>query len=69
MDKDTFKDDGIGEVGDCWHLNIFNPKLPGSHSSGLLGQNQEARGVEVSDQVQQAAKSKQEAELRETKAE
>ena len=70
MDKDTFKDDGIGEVGDCLHLNICNyRKLPGSHSSGLLGQNQEARGVEVSDQVQQAAQSKQEAELRETEAE
>ena len=41
----------------------------GSYSSGLFGQDQEAGGVEVFDQVHQAAQPKQEAKCRETEAE
>ena len=69
MDKDTFKDDGIGEVSYCHDINVSNFHILGSYSSGLFGQDQEAGGVEVFDKVHQAAQSKQEAKCRETEAE
>ena len=37
MDKDTFKDDGIGEVSYCHDINVSNFHILGSYSSGLFG--------------------------------
>ena len=37
MDKDTFKDDGIGEVSYYHAINVSNLYILGSYSSGLFG--------------------------------